>query len=652
MNARRYLLRIYFSGVLCWFCFTLYSGATWPMLQSRYFHDYVDYLGAYSKLQGQRDFWFLYIRYPNGWRRAENKDVLGWIPPAERAKSATGFALSSHAQALGATKLEWRFERIDHATAYEWFRQRIYQGKTPWELVRWFTLPGLVYLGWVVGTIVKDRRIATRNKQGYILRGPHVVTPSEFNRLRHSDGIGFETFEQLKRWQRLFRREPRRCVLRIGRHEETSHFSLAGDTGTGKSQEFRYVLGQVRARGEAAIVYDPAMEFTPEFYDPVTDVILNPVDQRVPYWTPSDEILHPAEALALAGSLFPDKPRENTFFTEAARKIFAHLMRYRPTPQELAFWLKHPEEIDRRIAGTELEAMIPRSAPGQRAAVLATLNQIAAAFQLLPSEREARGRWSAVSWARNPKGIVFFPSVPAHRDSLRPLYSMWLDSLFLRLLEFGRREVPVWVFVDELGSLQRLPQLATVITEGRKANIRLVLGFQGRSQLHALYGHQAEVMLSQPMTKIFLRTSEPDAAEWISRSIGEVEIMRLEISHTEGHSGLLKFQQSKTSHWQRRTEPLVMASTIASLHNQTGYLKSRDLVVPISIPYRSPVLRQPALLPRPLPGLEALTLAGAAANQGAADESGAAEKPSDQSQTPKTEKGHDQGADAELEIFE
>ncbi len=465
-----------------------------------------------------------------------------------------------------------------------------------------------------------------------------MVTPSEFNRLRHSDGIGFETFEALRGWRCIFRREPTRCKVRISRHEENSQFLFVGDTGAGKTLGIRQIFVQVRARGACAVVYDPALEFTPQFYDPDSDVILNPIDQRMPFWSPSDEIQYPAEALALAGSLFPDKPRENPFFTEASRKIFAHLLRYRPTPQELTLWMKNPDEIDRRIAGTELEAMIPRNAPGQRAAVLATLNQAAAGFQLLPSERETRGRWSAVSWARQPSGCLFLPSVPTHRDSLRPLISMWLDSLFLRLMEFGQKGAPVWIILDELASLQRLPQLATLITEGRKANVCLVLGFQGRSQLHSLYGHQAEVMLSQPMTKIFLRTSEPDAAQWISRSIGEVEIARLEVSHTENVPSFLKWQRSKTSHWQRRTEPLVMASTIAALHNQTGYLKSRDLVVPLSFPYRPPVQRQPALLPRPLPELEALSLANAAAGPAAVEESHTTEKLPDQPQPLKTEK--------------
>src|SRR5207245_4492719 len=42
---------------------------------------------------------------------------------------------------------------------------------------------------------------------------------------------------------------------------------------------------------------------------------------------------------------------------------------------------------------------------------------------------------------------------------------------------------PVWFVLDELASLQRLPQLHTAVTENRKSNNPVVLGFQGRSQL-------------------------------------------------------------------------------------------------------------------------------------------------------------------------
>ena len=103
------------------------------------------------------------------------------------------------------------------------------------------------------------------------------------------------------------------------------------------------------------------------------------------------------------------------------------------------------------------------------------------------------------------------------REALRPLISLWIDTLVLRLLnEPMPDQKPVWFVIDELASLQRLPQLHTAITENRKSQNPVILGFQGRSQMEARYGQDAEAMLSQPATKIFLRTTEPRAAKWVA----------------------------------------------------------------------------------------------------------------------------------------
>jgi hypothetical protein len=66
------------------------------------------------------------------------------------------------------------------------------------------------------------------------------------------------------------------------------------------------------------------------------DVILNPLDARTPYWSPGDEARNEPKALTLAASLFPDRHNEQRFFTRAPREIFAHLLTYKLTPQDLA----------------------------------------------------------------------------------------------------------------------------------------------------------------------------------------------------------------------------------------------------------------------------------------------------------------------------
>jgi hypothetical protein len=127
----------------------------------------------------------------------------------------------------------------------------------------------------------------------------------------------------------------------------------------------------------------------------------------------------------------------------------------------------------------------------------------------------------------------------------------------------------------------------------------VVLGFQGRSQLETRYGHDAEAMLSQPATKIFLGTSEPHAAKWISETIGEVEIERLRESRSNGPWG--QSRQSTTYGLERQVEPLVMASEITGLERLRGYLKLGNLVVRLSGSFMDVPNRQPAFIERPRP---------------------------------------------------
>lgn len=185
------------------------------------------------------------------------------------------------------------------------------------------------------------------------------------------------------------------------------------------------------------------------------------------------------------------------------RQIFAHLLIEQPkrTPQELLGILRDERELAKRLKDTEHAAAIYPDAGPQRGGMIATLNSVSNALKLLPRKEETKTSWTATEWAQQRQGWLFVTSPPEFRERLRPLISMWLDMLVLRLMNQGRPGVrPVWLILDELQSLHALPQLHTAITESRKVKNPVVLGFQGRSQLEELYGRKAEAMLSQPAT--------------------------------------------------------------------------------------------------------------------------------------------------------
>jgi type IV secretory pathway TraG/TraD family ATPase VirD4 len=105
------------------------------------------------------------------------------------------------------------------------------------------------------------------------------------------------------------------------------------------------------------------------------------------------------------------------------------------------------------------------------------------------------------------------------------------------------------------------------------------------------YGRDAEAMLSQPATKIFLKTSEPAAAKWISDAIGEIEVERLKESRSMGLMG-----SRKSLAMEIVAKPLIMASEITGLPPLHGFIKAENQVARIYFTLAEKNDKQPAFI--------------------------------------------------------
>ncbi len=530
------------------------------------------------------------------------------MAPGDAAPGGTRtlpIALSAEARAEGwqGVTLSAR-ERIPSATLAPYLTSEIYDGTS---LTTLLGLPALVEITLLIGLLLALERARQswrseprawwqtkeqERRHGRRTRGPELGPPPSPPLRRWLDpGIRLPLTGE----GALAKLLPVRSYL-VPQRLESSHMLLLGDTGSGKSSAIRQILRQVQQRGESAIIYDPAMDFVGEFYSPGRgDLILNPLDARCPYWNLGAEINRAETATAIAAAMLPEKEYEKAFFTDGPRRILAYLLRREPQPRDLLRMMADPARIEEAVTGTPLAALVDPAAPAQRAGVLASLNMVADALALLPEWEHERTSFATAEWQTGRTRWVFLTSSAEYRERVLPLYSVWLDLFILRMMSRCQDEQarPVWFVLDELASLNKLPQLHTAVTENRKYGNPVVLGFQGRSQLEKRYGRDAESMLSQPATKVFFKTSEPRAAKWISEAIGEIEVERLKESRTPALLG-----SKRTYAMEIATKPLVMASEIAGLAPLRAFIKQENRVVPVRFRLAKKRSRQPEFIER------------------------------------------------------
>ena len=429
-------------------------------------------------------------------------------------------------------------------------------------------------------------------RQDRVTKGTKLVSPKEFNRYIKGDGLAIPCRVKpfiLLRW--LPWQSEKQTPLPIRKSDETVHVLIAGDSGTGKSALQHTFLQQIGDRSEdRSVVYDPSLEFWEHHgCSSRGDLLLHPLEDTCPYWNIIAEIRNPLDAAALAKSLIPDTTEGKIDFWDfAPRQLLAQLLlelkKQQKGTRTLIKWLADPELIFDLVAGTEVEVLIDKNAHGQRAGILASLSRIADAIKLLPPD-DGRPKFSFTEWSKQGRGWLFIGTKGVgERDGLRPLISAWLDTAFARLMEH-KNGIPTWVVVDELPSLQKLPSLKVSLHEGRKYNLRFVLGFQGRAQIEQLYGRDAETLMSAPSTRIFLRSNEYAAAEWAAKNIGMPERERQMESFTSPLALTGGGKDSINVRTDKRTDYLVFPNEIQNLPKLTGYLRYDNYAVPISFPY-------------------------------------------------------------------
>jgi hypothetical protein len=187
---------------------------------------------------------------------------------------------------------------------------------------------------------------------------------------------------------------------------------------------------------------------------------------------------------------------------------------------------------------------------------------------------------------------VFIKCPAAKRAALRPILSLYLDTLVRKAMSLSiDKSRRIWLAIDELPSLQKLPSLYPALSEGRKYGLIGAIGVQTFPQLSEKYGADgAAILWGLLKTRLYLKIADKDTADRASAEIGEMHVLRVsESSGTSNSSGGGQQGGSSgtstsvsTSHGIERA---VLPSEIMALPDLTGYLLTGGAAVKVTISY-------------------------------------------------------------------
>lgn len=100
----------------------------------------------------------------------------------------------------------------------------------------------------------------------------------------------------------------------------------------------------------------------------------------------------------------------------------------------------------------------------------------------------------------------------------------------------GRLPVHVRCLIDECANIGQIPNLEKLAATIRSREISACLVLQARSQLKALYKDNADTIIGNMDSQIFLGGSEPSTLKELSEMLGKETIDQYNTSDTRGNS--------------------------------------------------------------------------------------------------------------------
>lgn len=297
---------------------------------------------------------------------------------------------------------------------------------------------------------------------------------------------------------------------------------------------------------------------------------MNPLDLRSASWDLWEECREDYHLHEFAECLIPESGQDS-FWAKSARSLFietVRLLRPQPSYQKLQdIALKLPlKDVMNLYKSTKVASLM---SPESEKTALSVRNTLMNELHALAYLSNQAPGFTIQSWIAEPDPNWLFLSCPTNqRALLRSFYSGWFSIVVRKMMNHYTRKV--WFIIDELPSLNYLPELPRALAEIRKYGGCFVIGLQSLHQLHEVYGKaSAQTIQSLTGTKVVFRCGDYISAKELSLLIGEQEIRE---PHESISFGSHQMRDGVNLSHQNQYKPAVSPTELMNLPNLTAYL--------------------------------------------------------------------------------
>jgi hypothetical protein len=354
--------------------------------------------------------------------------------------------------------------------------------------------------------------------------------------------------------------------------QEVRNILLLGRPGSGKSQAIAQLIEDARKRSDIRVVtIDRQGEVLKHFYNPKTDILFNPQDLRSVGWSHVQE-MGSLDVDVIVQSLMPIRNQREPFWEMAGQQML------------MAIWEQtlNNQEVDQALnsSSTWLAQFLSHTGsakyfadPKMGADVLATLAAgVGRAYRYM-SDHGTPFSFFDYGQSDDPRWL-HIPML-ARSQGLKPIVSMAVDLLIMGILSRNSSSgLKTFIIIDELGSLQKLPNLQRILSEGRKYGGNVILGMQAPAQISEIYSPEMmQILIQNTFTKLFLSSPDPTTSQMMADMIGRQRYYEQKIAKTRNY---WSSEGSETHTWERQEEYVIQPHQLQSLPDLEGFLVLAD----------------------------------------------------------------------------